>query len=279
MQHWRLSPGSLTYLRAIAIVLVGAHVLRWLASSSWEFGGDMNAYWEAAMRLKHAEPLFPPVANVNDHDVYRYSAWFAAAWIPATFLDKTFVTTLWVAIIGISAGCLVLLAARARTISSYLLAAILAPVLLQSAWYGQVQALLAVFLVWALAKPIGPLAIGVAASLKLTPILFVLVYLPNREWRKAGTALLVTVILSVPTLAFDLTNYPVQPGDTVSLASLSPWLWGAFAILVVTMAGIVSLKWPRFAGVAAGAATALAGPRVYVDYATYLVPSISGRRP
>jgi hypothetical protein len=47
---------------------------------------DSDAYWNAAMRLRTGEPLYPVLVNVEDPDIYRYSPWFAVAWIPLTFL-------------------------------------------------------------------------------------------------------------------------------------------------------------------------------------------------
>jgi hypothetical protein len=277
-RNFALSPRSLLYIQVIASLLVSMHVLRWLASSSWEWGGDMEAYWGAAVRLREGQTLFPALTDLNAQNVYRYSAWFAVAWVPLTFLPKELVTVVWVGLMMLSGWVLVRTAAKSGTLAGYLLAAILAPVLFQSAFFGQVQSLLALALMWGLARPIGPVVIGIAASLKLTPILLLLVYLPDRELRKAATALAVAVVLAAPTLGFDLTHYPFHGGDTISLWSKSPLLWGSFGVAVVTGAVFASLRWPRFASLAGGAAAALVSPRVYVDYATYLLPALTWRR-
>ena len=58
------------------------------SASAWEIP-DIEAYWNAALRLRDGGPLYPLATNVNDSEVYRYAPWFAYAWIPLGRLART----------------------------------------------------------------------------------------------------------------------------------------------------------------------------------------------
>ena len=269
-----LSPRARLYVKAIIVLLVSLHAIQWTADASWRWGGDMNAYWNAAVRLDSGQPLFPELSNVNAHSVYRYSAWFAAAWVPLTHLPRDLVTNVWVGLMLISAVALLAVAASRRSFAAWMLALLMAPVLIQSAWYGQVQVLMVLGLVWGLGRPTGPAWIGVAMSMKFLPILFILMYLPNREVRKAAFAVGIGAALTLPTMFFDLTNYPVDAGVTASFWQIAPALWAAFALASVGVAAWVANRYPRLAVVAAASAVILASPRIYLDYTSYLLPAL-----
>jgi len=55
---------------------------------------DGGAYYDAASRLTHGQPLYPPI-NPEAHEVYRYAPWFAVAWIPLTALPRDFALHAW----------------------------------------------------------------------------------------------------------------------------------------------------------------------------------------
>jgi len=269
-----LTPRARLYVQAIIVLLVSLHAIQWTVDASWQWGGDMNAYWNAAVRLEAGQPLFPHLSDVNAHAVYRYSAWFAAAWVPLTHLPRDLVTNVWVGLMLISAVVLLALAASRRSFAGWILALLLAPVFIQSAWYGQVQVLMVLGLVWGLGRPSGPAWIGVAMSMKFLPILFILMYLPNREIRKAAFAVGIGAALTLPTMFFDLSNYPVDAGVTASFWQIAPALWAAFALTSVAVAAWVAIRWPRLAVVASASAVILASPRIYLDYTSYLLPAL-----
>ncbi len=62
------------------------------------------------------------------------------------------------------------------------------PILIGISAGGNVHALLIAALVLDVERRSGPAWIGVAASLKLFPLLFVLTYLGRRQWRRAAIA-------------------------------------------------------------------------------------------
>src|SRR5207248_1690343 len=57
----------------------------------------MDAYWNAAMRLRAGQPLYAP-GLPTDSDLYRYAPWFAYAWVPLTYLPKGAVLVAWMGI-------------------------------------------------------------------------------------------------------------------------------------------------------------------------------------
>lgn len=72
----------------MAIALAFALSTIWVTLRAHWAGGDMGAYWEAAIRLREGQPLYVPHADVNAVNVYRYAPWFAWAWIPLTSLPR-----------------------------------------------------------------------------------------------------------------------------------------------------------------------------------------------
>lgn len=197
-----LTERAVRYLIAISVVVVSFQSIRWVLLSSWQLGGDMEAYWQAALRLRGGLPLYPPLHDLDAHSVYRYSAWFAGMWVPITYLPKLAVTVAWVAL-QMAATAVVLRPLLNRGAAGWVLLVLLAPLMVQSAWYGQIQPFVVLMIVWGLPRRSGPLLIGTAASLKAFPVLFALVYVARRQWGKAALTISVTVVLSVPTLLFD----------------------------------------------------------------------------
>jgi len=223
---------------------------------SWDLE-DMDAYWDAALRLKDGLPLFPAVPDPGAADVFRYSPWFAWLWIPLTSLPKAAVQIGWSALlvgsIPVSIGPLL----RHRSVAAICLGALAGGLLVKTASTGNVHALLIAFLVWGVGRRSGPLWIGLAASLKFAPIAYVLVYAGRREWWRVVAALLLTVALVAPVLLYDLSEYPTDPGGSLSMLSIggpvpfitlgalgavaafalanTPYAWGAASLAVVLL--------------------------------------------
>src|SRR5688572_17869256 len=90
-------PSVATRLARIVVlaVIIGIgfnHV--WWSVTDWHLS-DMNAYWDAAMRLRVGGELCPPASDVTASDVYRYSPWFAWLWVPLTSLPRGLVNVAW----------------------------------------------------------------------------------------------------------------------------------------------------------------------------------------
>lgn len=269
-----LSPRSVLLVKTICLVVLAYHASRWFRISPWDLGGDMDAYWQAAIRLREGSELFPPLSDLDAHNVYRYSPWFAAAWIPLTYMPHGAVEIAWTACLLLAAAALLRPLVRLTFPSIALLLLIGVP-LVESAWYGQVQPLMVLGIQSALRRPAGPVMIGLAASLKATPIAFALVYAIRRQWGRCVLSFVVAIGLAAPTLWFDLSHYPFDAGVTVSLWTVTPALWLAFAATTVAAALRFAVIRPQWAVLAAGVAAIALSPRVYLDMVSYLLPAVS----
>jgi hypothetical protein len=237
---------------------------------SWQLE-DADAYWNAALRIRHGLPLYVPVdPNADEMVAYRYAPWLAWLWVPLTMLPKGVVQVGWSALLV--AACLWALVPQVqqRTVASVCLAALLGGLLVRTASTGNVHALLIAMLVHGVPRRSAPIWIGVAASLKLAPIAYGLVYLGRREWRKAALALAVTAVLVAPALLYDLSGYPTDPGESFSLLPLAgPLPWAVVAALCVL--GAVALARTRWAWGAASVAVLSLIPRLDPYGLTYLL--------
>lgn len=241
---------ALAILIGIGISQAGFRIADWSLS-------DMDAYWNAGLRLRAGEPLYPSLTDLSAPDVYRYAPWFVAVWVPLTFLPKSVVAVLWSgALIAAVAFCLRPLVRRDLT--SIAAACFVGSFLVWGASVGNVGPILAAGLMYSLDRRSGPLAVGIAASLKAVPILFVLVYLGRRQWVRAAVGVAVAAVLSASFLLVDLTNYPTAPGDAPSpLYAISPILLAIFAAGLASVAVALATRRSPFDRFAA-ACTALA---------------------
>lgn len=244
---------------------------------SWDLE-DMNAYWDAALRLKDGLPLYPAVPDPGAADVFRYSPWFAWLWIPLTSLPKAAVQIGWSALllgsIPVSIGPLV----RHRSAAAVCLGALAGGLLVKTASTGNVHALLIALLVWGVGRRSGPLWIGLAASLKIAPIAYALTLAGRREWGRVAATLLLTVALVAPALLYDLSEYPTDPGGSLSMLSIAgPVPFIALAALGAVAA--VALANTRFAWGAASVAVLLIIPRLDLYGLTYLLVGLTALPP
>ena len=262
----------LTRIVALAVILGLAIVNLYWAITNWTLS-DASAYWNAALRLRDGGALYPVLASVDASEVYRYAPWFAWLTVPATYLPVQLAGALWsAALLAASAVALVpLLRARA-----WLLVAFFAPILVGISAVGNVQPLLIAPLVWSVERRSGPLWIGVAASLKIFPILFAAVYLGRREWLRATAAVAVAALLWAPAFLYDLRGYATEAGQAASLIAV-PILW---AVVVAAFVGVtLRLARGRYAWLTAAATVAVSLPRLFVYDVTYLMLGTAGSVP
>ena len=252
------------------LALVIANVQRWALE-------DFQAYWQAALRLRSGQPLYVPVNPAADAMVaYRYAPWFAWLWVPLTMLPKSVVEIGWSVLLLASSAAAVLPLVRLRTASAVCLAALLGGLLVRTASTGNVHALLVAALVNGAPRPSGPIWIGIVASLKFAPIAYVLMYAGRGEWRRAAVAVLVFAALLAPALLYDLSGYPADPGESLSLLSISgPIPWVALGLACTAIA--VGLARGRHAWAAASAAVLAVIPRLQLYDLTYLLVGLGGR--
>jgi hypothetical protein len=264
MPQSKLTGVRLARTVALAVIIgIGLFNL-FQAAANWTLS-DAAAYWNAALRLREGEALYPLLTNVDASEVYRYAPWFAWATVPFIFLPVQLAGALWsLVLLAASAVALVPLV-RAR---AWLLVALFAPILIGISAVGNVQPLLVAALVWGVDRRGGPLTIGLAASLKIFPILFAAVYLGRREWGRAAAALAITAALWAPALLYDLRGYATDAGQAASLYAF-PFLW---AVVVGVGIGLtLRLAQSRFAWLAAATTVLVSLPRLFVYDVTFLM--------
>ena len=254
------------------------------SATAWEIP-DIGAYWDAALRLREGAPLYPAVADVNASDVYRYAPWFAALWIPLTYLPRAVVDAAWsVALIGASVA-VVVPALRVRSSAATAFAILIGSFMVLIASRGNVQPLMVAALAFGVERRSGPLWIALCASLKATPILFVIVYLARGEWNRAAVTVALTAALVAPMLLFDLSGYTTTAGSSHSLYGISPVLFAVVAGASVLAAAYVAWRHRPWAWLAASVAVILCLPRAFTYEFTFLfvglVPAVEAwrRRP
>ena len=262
---------TLGVMRMVALAICVGFGLAFVLSNvvSWDLE-DMDAYWNAALRLRHGLPLYPAVSDPGAADVYRYSSWFAWVWVLLTELPKGAVQVVWSAVLLGSIPISIAPLLRHPTAAAICISALAGGLLFKTASTGNVHALLIAALVLGVTRRSGPIWIGLAASLKFAPIAFAIVYAGRREWLRAGLALAVAIILAAPTLLYDLRDYPTGAGDSLSLLSLAgpiPFVVAA----AIAVAAAVGLARTRFAWLAASVAVLSLIPRLDFYGLTYLL--------
>jgi hypothetical protein len=240
---------------------------------SWELE-DADAYWNAALRLREGGPLYVPVNPGADEMIaYRYAPWLAWLWVPLTVLPKIVVQVGWSAALIAAVVVALIPLLRLRTVAAICLAALLGGLLVRTASTGNVHALLIAGLVYGVPRRSGPVWIGLAASLKFVPILYPLVYVGRREWGHAALAAGVTAMLLAPGLLYDLRDYPVEAGESLSLLSLAgPIPWAVVALILSVAAFLLARS--RYAWGAASVAVLAAVPRLELYTLTYLLTGL-----
>ncbi|HET7602506.1 MAG TPA: hypothetical protein VFK36_05770 [Gemmatimonadales bacterium] len=264
------APARWAQLLALAVCIGIGIAFVYANVRSWELE-DAQAYWNAALRLREGGDLYIAVpAGADEMVAYRYAPWLAWVWVPLTYLPKSLAEFLWSAVLIGSVVVALLPLTRVRSAAAVGLLFLLGGLMVRTASTGNVHALMIAALVWGVPRRSGPLWIGVAASLKVVPILYALVYAGRRQWVRAGFAVLVAAVLWAPALLFDLTQYPAEAGESLSLLSWAgpvPWLV-AVGICVVAA---VALARTRYAWPAASVAVLAAVPRLAFYDLTYLL--------
>jgi len=254
-------------LAAQALVIGLAISLVIFAVTDWKLT-DAGAYWEAGVRLRAGEPLYPPIADAEASSVYRYSPWFAWAAVPFTFLPPMVAGVLWSAIlVGASLAAVAPLARH----GAWLQAAFFGSVLIGISAIGNAQPLIVAALMLGVERRSGPLWIALAASLKAVPLLFALVYLGRRQWWRFGAAVGLTALLLSPLLLYSTEHYVTTPG---AAALLARWPGVYVAVALVGVVTVLVLARTRYRWLAAGTTAVLALPRFFVYDVTFLLPGV-----
>lgn len=228
----------------------------------WPHQFDLTrAYVPAAERLISGDPLYPAV-DPDSAAAYRYAPWFAAVMVPLLIVPEPIMKVAWAAALLGASGA-VLWRLRGSW-AGYALMGLVGAYLLRSAAYGNVQPFIVLALLLTVERRSGPVWIGLAASLKAVPLLFVLVYLGRREWARAAQAIGLTILLAAPMLLFDLASYPLAPGPGFTLLPLAP----------LAIVGAVVAARSRFRWAAAAMAVIASLPRLVVYDLSFLLVAV-----
>jgi hypothetical protein len=257
---------------ALAVIIAIGIVNLYWAVTGWTLS-DAAAYWNAGLRLREGEPLYPPLTDVDASNVYRYAPWFAWLAVPVTFLPVEVAGILWSAVLLAASVGSVLPLLRLR---AWLAVALFLPILVGIAAVGNVQPLLVAALVHGVERRSGPVWIAMAASLKATPILFALVYLGRRQYRRAAVAAAVTAMLIAPVLLYDLRGYVTDAGQAAALIAIPAAYVAAVAALAV---GTLRMAATPLAWLAASTAVVVALPRLFVYDVTFTMAGVPARGP
>jgi alpha-1,2-mannosyltransferase len=262
-------------LLAMLIAVLGVLLLIG-AAFSVNVHADADAYWLAAQRLREGLPLYSGPTG-DETQIYRYAPWFAYAWLPLTYLSQSAAFTIWRAILLVASAAAVWPLVRRPTPATATLALLVFGLLVSNLPAANVTALLVGALAISLRTRAGPVVIGLAASFKLFPILFVAGYLAERRWRAAAVATGVTALLWLHLLAFDLSAYPTSVGGSsfflggTSLYRLSPIVWGLAAVALGALLVALIVRRSRWTWLAVGAVIPTVVPRVWIPDAAYVV--------
>jgi hypothetical protein len=263
----KLSPMGVRLARTVALaVIIGIGLFNlWIAVTNWTLS-DAGAYWQAGLRLRDGAPLYPELLSAEGSEIYRYAPWFAWLSVPWTFLPQWLAGVLWSgALLGASAVALLPLI-RLR---AWILVAFFAPILVGISAVGNVQPLIVAALVLGVERRTGPVWVGLAASLKLFPILLALVYAGRRQWWRFAASVAVGVLLWLPAaIWYDLSSYPVSAGEAAGLFTF-PILY--FAVTGLAMGATFALAPTRWGWLAGATTVVLALPRLFVYDVTYLM--------
>jgi hypothetical protein len=260
-------PLAVRLARAVALaVIIGIGIVNlWYAVTHWTLL-DAGAYWQAGMRLRDGAPLYPELVSPEGSAIYRYAPWYAWLAVPWTFLPQWLAGVLWS---GVLLGASALALLPLIRLKAWVLVAFFAPILVGITAIGNVQPLIVAALVLGVERRTGPLWVGLAASLKLFPILLALVYAGRREWWRFAASLAVAALLWLPAAAwYDLSYYPVSAGEAAGLIAI-PILY--FLVTGLAMGATFALAPTRWGWLAGASTVALALPRLFVYDVTYLM--------
>jgi hypothetical protein len=219
-------------LVTIAVLLIVHDVLRYPLTS------DLRYYLHGAERLANGASPYDPIPD-SVHK-YLYAPWFAAALIPATWLPFSLVAVVWTAILAVCAAVALWPLLRERRLEATLAAGLIGAFLFHGVWAGQVHPLMVALLVVGIPRRWGPLAVGIAASLKITPIALCVCYAGRGEWRKVAVAVVVAAVLWAPALLFDISNYGIAVMQSHSLLGHAPIAFAVVAALTLAVAWVLA---------------------------------------
>ena len=245
---------------------------------------DAHAYYEAATRLNHGQPLYPANLDPNLNHIYLYPPLLAQLLRPLALLPYEWFALGWELIV-IATFVWLLQHLGVRRQSTWIAIGLLG---VPIGWALTIaQAHIPMTLLMAMGQP---WSIALAANLKLFPALIALYWLGRRDWESliaffVWSALIVAaqIIIDandtfafVRAVGFDQTG---EPGvlRNFSIYTISPIAWaGALAVAAIAILAAARTRWGW--AVAVTVAT-LAPPRLLTYMLTSLLAGIRQPKP
>ena len=261
-------------LVAMTVAVLGA-ILLMGAALNGNVQPDADAYFHAAQRLREGQALYGGPRG-DETEIYRYAPWFAYAWVPLTYLGQDGAYLVWRGILLASTLVALWPLLRRPTPAGLTLAILLGGLMISNLPAANVTPLLVGALSLSLRSRAGPVVLGMAASLKIFPLILLAGYLAERRWLAAAVSMAVTGVLWLHVLAFDLTTYAGLGGSSfyvggVSLYSVSPVAWGTIVLVLFTLLAWLVWRGSRWSWFVASLAIPAAVPRVWLPEAGYLL--------
>jgi hypothetical protein len=236
---------------------------------------DMSVYWTAGEQWRQTGNPYTAIPSANADSVYRYAPWFAAIWVPLTLLPRLVVNIGWSAILIVTAFIAVWPLLRTAGRGAVPLVLLMWGILFGMAAIGNAHGLMVAWLVFGAERRSGPMWIALAASLKVVPILYVLIYIGRRQWDRAAATVALTALLVAPMLLFERPPLASEFGVSNSLYSIAPWLWLAALPIALATAVIFAVRWNLLAWPAIGAIGNLVLPRLFIYDVTLILPGLA----
>lgn len=233
-------------------------------------GLDLDVYRTASLNLlHHGDPyIYTGTSGVGS---FRYAPWFAVLFMPWAVLPRELAMLAWIPLMFVISLIPITDVTRTYGLRGWAFAALMQILFIGNVAAGNIQPVLITALYFGLHTRWGPAIVGIVASLKIAPILFILPWIARREWQKVSIAVGVFVVLLAPAAIFERPPVMYEAG-MFSLIDISPVVW--IGVVLVTVAVAYRLGQTRWAWVAAGAAVIAAFPRVLNLDFSFLLPAV-----
>lgn len=227
------------WMRFAAIFMTAIAGLTIIGASAWlPHSGDFASFLDAAEKVASGRTPYGPAPETNLP--YLYAPWLAVVLIPLTWPPFPIAAAIWHTLLAAALAVSVWPLLRPRRLEGTLAAFIIGAFGFHGVWIGHLQPLLVAILVIGLRTRYGPLAIGIAASLKILPIIFVIRYAGRGEWRSVLVAIAIATILWAPALLLGLEGYGLPIDQNISLLGHSPLAWAIVAAIAVGVAWVLA---------------------------------------
>jgi hypothetical protein len=257
MRHY-IVVGMVTFTASMIIrdaltLAIGADLMR-----------DAVGYWNAGQHILNGQPLYFDQGLPFGSEVYLFAPWFAWVWAPMTLLPREPVMLSWMVLMCFATYWAASPLFREGTLSSIGLGCILAYALAWGALWANVMPLLVGALIHAHGRRQFPVVVGLAASLKVLPVLYLWPYVVERQWNHVAIGVGIMGILWSPALLYGISGYPTGYMPTMSLMQVSGWLWAGVAVTASLLA--FALRHSKYRWLTTTAAILAIYPRVHLHY-------------